>query len=60
MCVVHDIVYMHTVCISRDFIFANFANQRAIVKIKMRKCVRIRYKFAAVGRHLQNQNRENC
>ena len=37
-----------------DFIFENFANQWAFAKIKMRKFVHIRYKFAAAGRHLQN------
>ena len=39
---------------SWDFIFTNFTNQRAIMKIKTRKCVPIQYKFAAAGRHLRN------
>ena len=38
----------------RDFIFANFANQQAFAKVKTRKFVRIRYKFAAAGHHSQN------
>ena len=39
---------------SQDFIFANFANQQVFAKMKTRKIVCIRYKFAAAGCHSQN------
>ena len=39
---------------SRDFIFANFANQWAIAKIKTQKCARKRYKHAAAAHHSRN------
>ena len=43
---------------SQDFIFTNFANQQAFTKMKTQRFVRIRYKFAAAGRHakLKSQN----